>query len=340
MRRLVRLVVPVMVSLAAFASGIHPTAAQSPSCFVATTQGDVQGLDHGAACAFLGIPFAAPPVDSLRWKAPQPGAPWSPGVLVATTAPPTCPQLNVANGLPQGIEDCLKLNIWTPNPLPPTAPVIVWLHAGAFSSASANFAPQNGEAMAAATGAIVVAPNYRIGPLGFLGHQALSTEGKVAGNYGFLDQRAALVWVRDHIAAFGGDPDNVTLAGQSAGAHSVGLHLVSPGSQGLFHRAIMQSGFASFRWRDQVDAQEQGEQFAAALGCAQADPALLLACLRSKTRDQVLLARPVNILEQVLENGTYAVDTDRRRSRHPRPAPRAVRGGCLQSRSRAARREP
>ena len=195
------------------------------------------------------------------------------------------------------------MNVWTPNPLPSAAPVIVWLHPGSFSSASANFAPQNGEALAAATGAIVVATNYRLGAFGFLGHQALSTEGKVAGNYGFLDQRAALVWVRDHIAAFGGDPGNVTLGGQSAGAHSVGLHLVSPGSQGLFHRAIMQSGFPSIRWRSQVDAQPQGEQFAATLGCTQTDPTLLLACLRSKTRDQVLLARPPNIFEQVLETG-------------------------------------
>ena len=149
---------------------------------------------------------------------------------------------------------------------------IVWLHPGSFSSASANFAPQNGEALAAATGAIVVATNYRLGPFGFLGHQALTTEGKVAGNYGFLDERAALMWVRDHIAAFGGDPGNVTLGGQSAGAQSVGLHLVSPGSQGLFHRAIMQSGFPSIRWRSHVDAQPQGEQFAATLGCAQTDP--------------------------------------------------------------------
>jgi Carboxylesterase type B len=181
--------------------------------------------------------------------------------------------------------------------------VIVWLHPGSFAAASANFAPQNGEALAASTGAIVVASNYRLGAFGFLGHQALSTEGKVAGNYGFLDQRAALVWVRDHIAAFGGDPGNVTIAGQSAGGRSVGLHLLSRGSQGLFHRAIMQSGFLSFRLRDQADAQLQGEQFVAALGCANSDPTLLLACLRSKTPSQVLLAHPANLFEQVLETG-------------------------------------
>jgi para-nitrobenzyl esterase len=181
--------------------------------------------------------------------------------------------------------------------------VILWLHPGSFSAASANYAPQNGETLAASTGAIVVAANYRLGAFGFLGHQARSAEGKVAGNYGFLDQRAALGWVRDHIAAFGGDPGNVTLGGQSPGAVSVGLHLVSPGSQGLFHRAIMQSGFAAFRLRDQTDAQAQGEQLAAALGCTPSDAALLLTCLRSKTPAQVLLAHPPNLSQQVLETG-------------------------------------
>jgi para-nitrobenzyl esterase len=303
MRRLVYLLVLAAVCSTAAGWEIGPIAAQSPACLASTGQGAVLGQDRGASCAFLGIPFAAPPVLSLRWKAPQPAAPWS-GVLPATTPPPSCGQLNVANGLPQGSEDCLKLNVWTPNPLPSSgAPVIVWLHPGSFANASANFAPQNGDALAAATGAVIVAPNYRLGPFGFLGHPALSTEGRVAGNYGFLDQRAALVWVHENIAAFGGDPDNVTLAGQSAGAHSVGLHLVSSGSQGLFHRAIMQSGFASFRWRSQVDAQQQGEQFAAALGCTQSDPALLLECLRSKTLNQVLFARPPALFEQLLETG-------------------------------------
>jgi para-nitrobenzyl esterase len=302
MRRVIYLLALVVVFAIATIARDGRIEAQGSTCLVSTTEGNAQGLDRGGSCAFLGIPFAAPPLGSLRWKAPQPAAPWPAGGLLATTAPPTCAQLNVATGLPSGSEDCLKLNVWTPNPLPSSsAPVILWLHPGSFANASANFAPQNGEALAASTGAIVVAPNYRLGPFGFLGHQALSTEGKVAGNYGFLDQRAALIWVRDHIAAFGGDPDNVTLAGQSAGAHSVGLHLVSPGSTGLFHRAIMQSGYASVRWRDQVDAQLQGEQFAAALGCTSADPAVLLACLRAKSQNQILTARPPALFEQVSE---------------------------------------
>ena len=223
---------------------------QGASCLVATFNGAVQGVDRGSSCAFLGIPLAAPPIGNLRWKSPQPAAVWAPAVLNATAAPPACAQLNSATGQPIGSEDCLKLNIWTPNP-PRSghAPVIVWFHPGSFVAASANYPPQDGQSLAAQTGAIIVAPGYRLGPFGFLGHSALSSEGAGAGNYGLLDQRAALEWVRDHIAAFGGDPGNVTIAGESAGSHSVSLHLVSPGSAGLFHRAIMESGYASSRWR-------------------------------------------------------------------------------------------
>lgn len=278
--------------------------AQSVSCLVTTISGAVQGQSAGGACAFLGIPYAAPPTGDLRWKRPEPAAAWAPAVLPATAPPATCAQLNSATGLPQGVEDCLKLNIWTPNPLPPSsAPVIVWIHGGSFVNASANFAPQNGMRLAALTGAIVVQPNYRLGPFGYLRNAALATEDLSAGNFGLLDQRAALVWVRDHIAAFGGDPGNVTLAGQSAGGHSVSLHMVSPGSAGLFHRAIMQSGSGSIRWRMSDDAEAQGQDFAAALGCVNADPALVLSCLRSKTRDQILLARPPALFEQLAETG-------------------------------------
>jgi para-nitrobenzyl esterase len=148
---------------------------------------------------------------------------------------------------------------------------------------------------------IVVAPNYRLGAFGFLGHRALRGESLgMAGNYGLLDQRLALEWVRTHIAAFGGDPNRITVAGQSAGGLSVSLHLVSPGSDGLFDRAIMQGGFASYRWRTREDGETQGDAFATALVCV--DPAQVLACLRSKTRDQVLRALPVGT-EQLAETG-------------------------------------
>jgi len=303
MKRLVRTAAWLVVCGAVIVGASRTAEAQSAPCLVSTDGGSVQGLDRGGSCAFLGIPFAAPPVNALRWRAPQPAPAWAPATLMAGTAPPACAQLNAANGLSTGVEDCLMLNVWTPQPLPAGAPVIVWIHGGSFVNASANFPGQNGQNLAALTGAIVVAPNYRLGPFGFLGHSALAAEGGAVGNFGLLDQRAALAWIRDNIAAFGGDAGNVTLAGQSAGAHSVSLHLVSPGSSGLFHRAIMESGTASFRWRTTVEAATQGAAFAAALGCSGLDVAETLTCLRSKSSTDVVLALPPPLTEQFAETG-------------------------------------
>ncbi len=294
-KRLEGAALAVAIAAGAIVSWSSGVSSQSTSCFATTTNGNVQGTDLGAACAFLGIPFAAPPTGNLRWKPPQPAAMWAPTTLNATAAPPTCPNVNPPGGTTTGgNEDCLKLNIWTPDPAPASpAPVIVWIHAGAFQAASANLADSNGRRLAERTGAIVVAANYRVGPFGFLGHRALTGEDpgyRSSGNYGFLDQRAALAWVRTHIAAFGGDPNNVALAGQSAGGHSVSLHMVSPGSDGYFGRAIMQSGTASNRWPTLADAEALGDRLAQAVGCT--DPAQVLACLRSKSPAAVLLAFP------------------------------------------------
>ena len=137
---------------------------------------------------------------------------------------------------------------------------MVWLHGGDFRATSSNFAATDGQRFAEEQGAVVVALNYRLGPFGFLAHNALTLEDPgyaSSGNYGLADQRAALRWVRDNIAAFGGDPANVTLFGQSAGAVSTSLHLVSPASRGLFHRAILQSGQASARWTTSAEAEGQ-----------------------------------------------------------------------------------
>jgi para-nitrobenzyl esterase len=272
-------------------------ASQSVSCVVPTTNGQVRGLDLGASCAFLGVPFAAPPVGNLRWKPPQGAASWAPATLDAVTLPAPCPNVNPPGGSTvAGNEDCLKLNVWAPNPAASQpVPVIVWVHTGAFMAASANLPDSNGRKLAERTGAIVVAASYRVGPFGFMGHPALTAEDPgyaSSGNYGFLDQRAALEWVRANISAFGGDPDNVTIAGQSAGGHSVSLHLVSPASAGLFHRAIVMSGFASTRWPTLVDAEALGTRLASTLGCTASDPAVVLSCLRSKSRSEVLLAFP------------------------------------------------
>jgi len=272
-------------------------------CLVATWQGDVRGIDRGKSCEFRAVPYGASTAGSQRWMPPVAAAPWAPVVLDATVPAPFCPQINPA-GVPVGTEDCLKLNIWAPHPRPgPPLPVIVWLHGGSFISASGGFAGQNGTRFVEEQDAVVVAPNYRLGPLGFLGHRELRSESPdypSAGNYGFLDQRLALEWVRTHIAAFGGDPSRITIAGASAGGHSVGLHLVSPGSHGLFDRAIMQGGFPSYRWRTREDGEEQADALATALGCT--DAAQVLSCLRAKTFGQVLGALPVGT-EQFAETG-------------------------------------
>ena len=274
------------------ATGHTNTMAAQVGCLVSTSNGDVQGRDVGASCAFQGIPYAAPPTGARRWKAPESPAPFL-TTFQAMTPPLSCP--NVNSGSPAGNEDCLKLNVWVRNPLPTTpAPVIVWLHTGGFVAASANFASHDGRHFTEETGVIIVAPNYRLGPLGFLVHSALAAEDpnhSVSGNYGLLDQRKALEWVRDNIAAFGGDPNNVTIAGTSAGADSVGLHLVSPGSQGLFHRAIIESGTPTLQWPTHAESIAQGDAFATALGCV--DPITMVGCLRGKTFTQVLTALPL-----------------------------------------------
>ena len=271
------------------------------SCLASTTNGDVQGVDNGASCSFLGIPYAAPPTLTNRWKPPRPAAAWAPAVRNATALASACPSIQ-GNGSPGGIEDCLQLNVWVKNLAPSApAPVLVWFHTGGFIAASANFAGTRGQRLAEETGVIVVEPNYRLGPLGFLAHRALESEDPAhpsAGNYGLLDQQAALEWVRANIANFGGDPNNVTIGGSSAGGHSVGLQMISPGSAGLFDRAIIQSAFPTSRAATHDEAFAQGDAFAARLGCT--DPSLVLACLRSKTTVQLLTAlAPFSL--QVLE---------------------------------------
>ncbi len=266
---------------------------QATTCLASTANGDVQGVRRTASCAYLGVPYAAPPTVSLRWRPPQPRAPWAPSLVSATVPPPACAQINL-QGAFAGVEDCLTLNIWTPASEGARLPVLVWLHPGSFVAASSNLAASDGQRFAEQQNAVVVAPNYRLGPFGFLAHSSLTLEDptyRASGNYGLADQRAALQWVRQHIAAFGGDPANVTLAGTSAGAISTGTHLVSHASRGLFERVVIQSGFPTSRMASAFEAEMQGEAFAAALGCV--DRSAVLACLRSKTQLQVLSALPL-----------------------------------------------
>lgn len=211
---------------------------------VTTESGAIQGVRDGRILVYKGIPFAAPPVGALRWNAPQPVQPWS-GVRHAERFAPACMQLGTSmpgETPPVVDEDCLYLNLWTPAHAR-KLPVIVWIYGGGFTNGSAAMPLYSGDRLAR-RGAIVVTFNYRVGPLGFLAHPELTAESSrhSSGNYGLLDQIAALRWVQKNIAAFGGDPSRVTIAGQSAGAVSVSLLVASPLAKGLFARAIAQSG--------------------------------------------------------------------------------------------------
>ena len=197
---------------------------------------------------FRGIPFAAPPTGELRWRPPQPAPPWE-GTLDATEFSPACMQLNreagsfYGPGAAEMSENCLYLNVWTAANDGESRPVMLWLHGGGLRNGTASDPRFEGTALAA-RGVVVVTTNYRLGPFGYLAHPLLSAEDEhdSSGNYGLLDQIAALQWVRDNIAAFGGDPNRVTIFGQSAGASSVSYLMVSPLSKDLFHRAIAHSG--------------------------------------------------------------------------------------------------
>jgi para-nitrobenzyl esterase len=213
--------------------------AQSPPP-AATESGPVQGVVENGLTVYKGIPFAAPPVGDLRWRAPQPAAKWT-AVRAADKFGPDPYQGDGKNGVS---EDCLYLNVWTPAKSPgEKLPVLVWIYGGGFSFGSTSTPVHNGEHLAR-KGVVLVSINYRVGPLGFLAHPELSAESprRVSGNYGLLDQIAGLRWVQRNIAAFGGDPDRVTIFGESAGGISVSMLCASPEAKGLFRGAISQSG--------------------------------------------------------------------------------------------------
>jgi para-nitrobenzyl esterase len=269
--------------------------------------GTIEGLAASGADGFLGIPFAAPPVGDLRFRPPRDPAPFV-GVRETKAFSPACRQPAEVTGSeqpPPGAEDCLYLNVWTPSDRGSgqRLPVMVFLHGGANLTGSAADpldivlntsgagAFYDGALMSARGGSVVVTINYRLGAFGFLAHESLVADGATnsAGNYGLMDQIAALQWVRRNISAFGGDPARVTLFGQSAGAYDVCTLLASPRAAGLFHRAAMHSGSCAIHTR--ATARANAEVLVAELGCA-GDPNIP-ACLRRVPETRLATARSV-----------------------------------------------
>ena len=252
--------------------------ADDASLTVQTSAGQVRGVAGQGVREFKGIPFAAPPVGELRFEPPAPVQPWQ-GVLAATTIRDACPQAR-RFGLTEesNVEDCLHLNVAVPTAARKGArPVLVWLYGGAFVGGSTRLYPI--DFLAREGDMVVVSVNYRLGPLGFMAHPAFGVEAN--GGYALEDQRAALRWVQRNIAAFGGDPGDVTIGGVSAGAASVCMHLISPErTSGLFQKAIIQSAGCTFNMRSVDEGLKTGLAVADAVGCN--DPKSALQCLRSK----------------------------------------------------------
>jgi para-nitrobenzyl esterase len=258
---------------------------------VTTTSGQVVGNEESSMHAYLGIPYAAPPTGTNRWRAPQAPASWG-GVRKTQSFGAHCPQGATPFGAASVSEDCLYLNVYRPK-TGSNHPVMVWIHGGAFYLGLSNqYNPQR----LVEQGVVVVTINYRLGALGFLSHQLLSDEqGGASGNYGLMDQQAALRWVRDNITGFGGDASNVTIFGESAGGFSVHSHIASPGSSGLFHKAIIQSGAYALDGQPTLAAaQTTGQTLNTTAAALLSQPACTtVACLRALPVTALLQAQQV-----------------------------------------------
>lgn len=266
---------------------------------VATEGGTLQGAIDEGSLAFKNIPYARAPLGDLRWRAPQPVQPWQ-GVRDAARLSPDCMQGPFGSPPPGGrhpvSEDCLYLNLWRPAGAANKLPVMVWIHGGGFVNGGSS-SPDSGGQNMAARGMVFVSFNYRLGRFGFFGFPALQDEhpDEARGNYGLMDQMAALRWVKRNIADFGGDPDNVTVVGESAGGMSINMLLATPAAQGLFQRAIVQSGAGRKLPRERHLAKDLPEAASAVtLGLAFAKrwqiaghDAAALAALRKLSAEQV-----------------------------------------------------
>ncbi|XP_032997805.1 acetylcholinesterase-like [Lacerta agilis] len=275
------------------------SSASEEDVLVITSSGPIRGkrlmTDSGAVTAFLGIPYAEPPVGKLRFQKPRPHQPWS-HALNATSFGNTCYQGSVelpgyrAEQKSESTlsEDCLFLNVWVPHPRPSApARAFVWIHGGGFLNGSGSI---DRSFLAATENIIVASMNYRLGALGFL-----SLPPEAPGNAGLWDQNLALSWLRENMAAFGGDPTWLTLGGQSAGAASVGFHLLSPASQALFDQATLQSGAAisPWAWVRPEEAAIRGRTLGRILGCAEDDDRAVVRCLRKKNPGEMMKNLPI-----------------------------------------------
>ena len=292
------MLIAVLLSTAALAAITDP---------VRVEQGLLAGTNGSSAemRVYRGIPFAAPPVGDLRWKAPQPAAKWQ-DVRQATEFSNACWQTPYPAAaaiyqakLPPLSEDCLYLNVWTPaKSATDRLPVMVWVHGGGFTRGYGGSHAYDGEALAR-KGAVIVTINYRLGIFGFFAHPALSAESghHASGNYALLDQIAALQWVQKNIAAFGGDATRVTIFGESAGSWAVNVLMASPLARGLFQRAIGESGGSFSPMKPLAEAEREGEKLAASMAPApaagaktagQPSPQSILKTLRAKPAEELL----------------------------------------------------
>jgi para-nitrobenzyl esterase len=286
----------LICAMFACAAMLLQAAAALGSGVIPTDKGPVRGVETPLVKEYLGIPYAAPPVADLRWQPPQPATRWR-TPLGATHFGNHCPQLESVFGSASTNEDCLYLNVYAPNNGPGRGhakrlPVMFWIHGGGLTvGESDDYDPVR----LVEQGVVVVTINYRLGVLGFLAHPSLTAEAGASGNYGLMDQQAALRWVSRNIAKFGGDPGNVTIFGQSAGGLSVHAQLASPLAAGLFDRAIAQSGAYALALPSLSKAEASGSDFAADVGCSDQN----LACLRAVPVATLLAKQPTRAGEIV-----------------------------------------
>jgi len=317
--RTARVLLPICLMLAAAScssgdDSSGPAASKKPATdplVLTTSLGKVRGTNSGTVDvrAFLSVPYAAAPTGPRRWQPPRP-APRYDGVLDATKPGPSCPQ-DVGGStagftkIPDPAEDCLSLDVWSPTDAK-GLPVMVWIHGGGLRAGSAHQVYYQGDDLAA-DGVVVVSPNYRLGPFGFLATDELAEESDDGsyGNYGLADQVEALKWVQRNAASFGGDPDNVTIFGESAGGTSVCAHLASEGSDKLFQRAIIESGGGCGALQGGAEAQDAGASFLEAAGCDD------IACLRDVPTDKVLAT---DFDANFVADGVRLSDTGRERA--------------------------